>query len=132
MSEPTVPPPPSYTPPPPPVGGPPPGAANSNRSLMLVLAYLGPLAVIPLVTEKNDPEVQWHAKHGLVLFVAEIILFFALGILHFIPFLGWILGCLLTLVLPIAILVLHVLCIVKAQKGERLLIPGLSEFADRF
>ena len=132
MSEPTVPPPPSYTPPPPPIGTPPPGAANSNRSLMLVLAYLGPLAVIPLITEKNDREVQWHAKHGLVLFVAEIILFFVLSLLHFIPFLGWILGCLLTAVLPLGILILHVLCILKAVKGERLIIPGLSEFADRF
>lgn len=131
MSEPSVPPPPSYTPPPPPAGTPP-GAANPNRTLMLVLAYCGPLALIPLLVEKNDPEVQWHAKHGLVIFVAEIILFFVIGILHFIPFLGWILGCLLTVILPIASLILAIVCILKAVNGQRFIIPGLSEFADRF
>lgn len=131
MSEPSVPPPPSYTPPPPPAGTPP-GAANPNRTLMLVLAYCGPLALIPLLVEKNDPEVQWHAKHGLVIFVAEIILFFVIGILHFIPFLGWILGCLLTVILPIGSLILAILCIMKAVNGQRFIIPGLSEFADRF
>jgi uncharacterized membrane protein len=132
MSEPSVPPPPSYTPPPPPTGAPPSGAANPNRTLMLVLAYLGPLALVPLLVEKNDSEVQWHAKHGLVLFVAEIILFFVIGLLHFIPFLGWILGCLLTVVLPIAILILDIVCILRAVNGQRFIIPGLSEFADRF
>ncbi len=81
MSEPNVPPPPSYTPPPPPAGMPP-GGVSQNRGLMLALAYLGPLAIIPLVTEKDDPEVQWHAKHGLVLFVAEIILWIVLGFRH--------------------------------------------------
>ena len=41
---------------------------------MLVLSYLGILALIPLITEKNDREVQWHARHGLVLLVAYLIL----------------------------------------------------------
>lgn len=131
MSEPTVPPPPSYTPPPPPAGAPP-GAANSNRTLMLVLSYLGLLALIPLLVEKNDPEVQWHAKHGLVIFVAEIALFIVISILHFIPFLGTILGCLLSVILPLACLVLAIVCIMKAVNGQRFIIPGLSEFANRF
>ena len=42
---------------------------------MIVLSYLWILwPRSRCVVEKNDPEVQWHAKHGLVLFVAEIIL----------------------------------------------------------
>ena len=49
---------------------------------MIVLSYLGLLALIPLLVEKNDKEVQWHAKHGLVLLVAEIVLFIGLSILH--------------------------------------------------
>jgi uncharacterized membrane protein len=95
---------------------------------MLVLAYLGILAVIPLVVEKNDPEVQWHAKHGIVLFVAEVLLGILLGIItHFVPFAG----CVLWMVWPL-ILVLHIILIVKAINGQRLLIPGISEYADRF
>jgi uncharacterized membrane protein len=129
MSEPNVPPPPSYTPPPPPAGTPPPtGAVSPNRTIMLVLAYLGILAVIPLVVEKNDPEVQWHAKHGLVLLVCEIILGILIGIItHFVPFAG----CVLWLIWPL-IFIFHIFLIVKAVNGQRILIPGISEYADRF
>lgn len=131
MSEPNVPPPPSYTPPPPPIGTPPTGTASPNRGIMLVLAYLGPLAVIPLVTEKNDPEVQWHAKHGLVLFVAYIILCVILGILVHIP----VFGCLVALGFPLlglAYLLFAIYLILQAQKGQRVMVPGISEYANRF
>jgi hypothetical protein len=40
---------------------------------MIVLAYLWLLALIPLLVEKDDREVQWHAKHGLVLTVVEVV-----------------------------------------------------------
>ena len=45
-----------------------------NRGVMIVLAYLWLLALVPLLVEKQDPEVQWHAKHGLVLMIAELLL----------------------------------------------------------
>ena len=131
MSEPNVPPPPSYTPPPPPTGtAPPPGAVSPNRGIMLALSYLWFLAVIPLVVEKNDPEVQWHAKHGLVLFVAEIILWMIVGIITNIPIIGF-LGCILWLLWPL-ILIFRIILIIKAENGQRLIIPGISQYADRF
>ncbi len=104
---------------------------------MLVLSYLGILALIPLLVEKEDREVQWHAKHGLVLTAAEVVLAIALGIFATVlsvathGTLGCI-GCGIWTVLPLGILILHILCIVKALKGERLIIPGLSELADKF
>ncbi len=48
--------------------------ASPNRGVMIVLAYLWPLALVPLLLEKHDPDVQWHARHGLVLMVAELLL----------------------------------------------------------
>ena len=132
MSEPNVPPPPSYTPPPPPTGTmPPPGGVSPNRTIMLVLAYLGPLALIPFVVEKNDPEVQWHAKHGLVLFAAEVVLIIALSVLHFVPFLGWMFTC-VNCVLPLLIAIFHIFLIVQAVNGKRFLVPGISEYVNRF
>src|SRR5437870_4974725 len=53
------------------------GAPPPNRGLMIALAYLWPLAIVPLLLEKDDPEVQWHAKHGLVLMVAELVVLLA-------------------------------------------------------
>jgi uncharacterized membrane protein len=41
-------------------------------------------------------------------------------------------SCAIYPVYALAVVVVHVLCIVKGMKGERFLIPGLSPFADRF
>lgn len=138
MSEPPVPPPPSYTPPPPPppppsAGGP--GYVSPNRSIMIVLSYLGLLAIIPLVTEKDDTEVQWHAKHGLVLLVADIalvILTTVLDSMMTVVSFGCLGGCFLSGIAMIVIAVVHIMAIVKGVNGQRLIIPGLSELANRF
>ena len=129
--------PPSSAPPPPPPETPPPrDVVSENRNIMIVLSYLGLLALIPLLVEKDDREVQWHAKHGLVLTVVEVIVFIGLQVL--IMILGAVsggLGCIFGLLVPIfmvAVLIVHVLCIVKGLNGQRFLIPGISEFADRF
>jgi uncharacterized membrane protein len=129
-------------PPPPPPAEPPPQepaakeVVSENRNVMIVLAYLWLLALIPLLVEKDDREVQWHAKHGLVLTVVEVVVLIGLQIVVMI--LGAVsggLGCIFSLLLPVvmlAILIVHVLCIVKGINGQRFLLPGISEFADRF
>ena len=114
--------------PPPPPPPPPPAPVSSNRSVMLVLSYIGILALIPLLTEKNDREVQWHAKHGLVLLVAYLILTVGIFIASMIiGFFG-----LLQIPLWIGYLVVIILGITNALNGKRFVIPGVSEFADKF
>ena len=139
----------SAPPPPPPAAPPPPaepppevptptagGIVSENRKLMIVLSYLGLLALIPLLVEKEDSEVQWHAKNGLVLTAAEFVVFVGLAIAGMvIGAMSAGLGCILGLAWPlvmVAILVLHVMCIVKGLNGSRLVVPGISEFADKF
>lgn len=130
MSE--IPPPPgggSYTPPPSaPIGG---SAGSSDRTLMLVLAYLGIFALIPLFVKKDDREVQWHAKNGLVITVAWIILGILLGVISQMPFMGCAVQA-IWCVYPLLILVASIMGIVKAVNGKRFVIPGLSDFADKF
>ncbi|RMH17747.1 MAG: hypothetical protein D6696_14950 [Acidobacteria bacterium] len=124
----TPPPPPPSTPPPPP-SEPPAGGGSSNRSIMLVLSYLWLLALIPLLVEKEDREVQWHAKHGIVLMVAEFLVWIVLMVL------SSILSCLagiIAMFVWLAIVILHVMMIVQALNGKRMLIPGLSHYADQF
>ncbi|MEM7481192.1 MAG: hypothetical protein AAF481_08465 [Acidobacteriota bacterium] len=144
MTEPPVPPSPgdsaSPPPPPPPSAPPPPpssgGQPSQNRGLMIVLSYLWLLALIPLLVEKDDREVQWHAKHGLVLFAVEIVLWIGLFILGIVlAFVGDIVGCfttVLSFVAWIGILILHIMCIVKGVNGGRMIVPGVSQYADRF
>ena len=104
---------------------------------MLILSYLTIPALIPYLVEKEDKEVMWHARHGLVLFGAEILLFLAVSVvLNLFGGLfgdaGGCLGCAFVPVLSLAIMVLHLVCIVKAVNGKRFLIPGLSQYADKF
>jgi len=108
-------------------------APSSNRTVMIVLSYLWLLALIPLLVEKEDKEVQWHAKHGLVLLLAEIILWVLITMINIVT--GFFIGCLvgvLSLGLWVAIVILHILCIVKGVNGQRLTIPYVSEYADKF
>jgi uncharacterized membrane protein len=111
------------------------GAEGSpNRGVMIVLAYLWPLALVPLLLEKDDPDLQWHARHGLVLMIAEllvIVVYLAIASVVSLAALG--LGTVLAILLVaswIGVLALHVMAIVKGVSGARLIIPGLSEYAD--
>jgi hypothetical protein len=103
---------------------------SPNRGVMIVLAYLWPFALIPLIVEKDDPEVQWHARNGLALAIAELLLLFVyLLVMSFVSVaalgLGFVLGFLLVLVW-IGILGLHLVAILKGIGGGRLVVPGLS------
>lgn len=131
----TVPPPPpggSYTPPPPPpsppAGGP---GAPSDRSMMLILSYLWFLSIIPFVMKKDDPEVQWHAKNGLVWAIAITlidIVFVIFG--RFFP----VISCMISIVpcaLGVGYLIVTIMAILKAIKGERMRLPVLTDYAEK-
>jgi uncharacterized membrane protein len=118
-----------------PVPPPPPSGASSNRSLMTALSYLWILFLVPLLVEKNDKEVQWHAKHGMVLTIAEIVVSVALFIINTVLSAATAgLGCIFALLSPlvfVAFLVVRILCIVKGISGERFNIPGITQYVDR-
>lgn len=111
---------------------PPSGQRSSDQTVMLVLSYLGILALIPLLVEKEDSEVQWHAKHGLTLMVGWVVLSVAIAMLAAIPFVGAFLGCAVMPFLWLVILIVHIVAIVKALKGERLIVPVISDFVDKW
>src|SRR3954451_10015428 len=124
----------TYTPPPPPppIGG---GTApGSDRTVMVILSYLWILCLIPLLTKKDDNEVQWHAKNGLALLVAEIVvwvLFFVVGmVIRRILFAGCgvaVIEC----IIWIGFLVVRVMAIIKGVNGQRFRVPMISDFADK-
>ena len=133
---PSTPPPPgggSYTPPPPPPGGyAPPPAGGSDRTIFLVLSYLGILSLIPFLMKKDDSEVQWHAKNGVALFGAEVIVWIVFFILSFV--LRNVLSCGLTIincVIWIGFLAVSIICIVKAVGGQRFRIPVITDMAEK-
>jgi uncharacterized membrane protein len=138
MSEtPHVPPPPppppggSYTPPPPPPagGG---GAPASDRGIMIFLSYFGIFALIPLLTKKEDREIQWHAKNGLAIAIAWIVVAILWNVV------GYVLPATIALIwsglgcfVGLGFLILDIMAMVKAFGGQRMRIPVISDFADK-
>jgi hypothetical protein len=108
----------------------------TNRKSMTLLAYLWPLALVPLLLGKDDAEVQWHARNGIGLMVAELVLMFALTLLASIVSLVTLgLGCVLGLFIVcvwIGVFAVYILAVVKGRGGQRLVIPGLSQYASGF
>ncbi len=131
---PATPPPPgggSYTPPPPP----PPGGTSpsTDRTLMVVLSYLGLLALIPYLTKKEDPEIHWHAKNGVGLLILDVVVWVLLFILGFVVQ-NTAVGCGLATVnciVWIGLLALHIYCIIQAVGGKRPRIPVVTDFAEK-
>lgn len=108
------------------------GGASSDRTIMLVLSYLGILSLIPFFMKKDDPEVMWHAKNGVALFLAEIIWIViqtAVVFVH-VPFLGCITG-IVGCVVWIGFIALSIVCIVKAVNGQRFRIPVITDMAEK-
>lgn len=105
---------------------------RAQPTLMLVLSYLAFLGIIPLITGKRDREVRWHAANGLLLFGAvAAILFVATIIGVLVPPLSCVYPIVMFLVL-ILYSIIAILAVVKALNGERLIVPVISRYADRF
>ena len=103
---------------------------------MLVLAYLWPLALVPLLVARDDADVQWHARHGLVLTAVEGLLLFILVFVSAAATLAsFAAGCVLSVFIVLALLAimgLHAVAIIKALNGKRVIVPVVSSYAGRF
>lgn len=97
---------------------------REQDKIHLVLSYLGILALIPMLTVKDSPFVQYHAKQGVVLNIGGFVVLTVLGM---IPIVG-----LITCLLGPALLVVDVMAIMKALKGERWNLPVVSDLAAKF
>lgn len=95
---------------------------REQDKIQLVLAYLG-LWLIPLLTVKDSEYVQWHAKNALVLTIGGWIVVSILSAVTF--------GFGACLLVP-AFIVVCVMAMMKALKGERWHIPGVTDIATKF
>lgn len=106
----------------------------TGRALAAV-AYLPGLFLIGLLDAPKNRFVRFHARQGLVLFLAEVAVWVAMmiydGSVGRIPFVGLVLGASLRLVAGLAFLALALYGIVKALSGEMIRIPFLGDVADR-
>jgi len=102
--------------------------------VLLVLSYLGILALVPFLTARKE-FVLWHARQGLLLFGVSLITLFCMILVNVVLWqLSWVLGLLfliLLITMAFGILALVVACVLKAFEGKRWRIPFLGDFVDR-
>ena len=113
-------------PPPPPLGYAQPNttAAGLNENTASALAYLTfiPALIFLLVPPYNqNARIRFHAIQELGLSVVWM----CLGILFVVPILGWLVGMLGF----ISLVVVWILCILKASQGGAFKLPFLGDFA---
>lgn len=81
------------------------------------VSYLWILWIVPLLLKRNSNYVQFHAKQGMVLFVAEIIS-------GLIPVIGWLIGLIL--------IIFAVLGVLEALAGRFWELPILGKYVKNF
>jgi len=91
---------------------------EDNRVLSAI-GYVWILCLAPLFLKRNSRYAQFHAKQGLVLFVAETFVW----LIFWIPLIGW--------VLYAYVVVMAILGIMNALQGKYWEIPFLGKYARR-
>lgn len=95
---------------------------------MGILSYIGILALIPYLSEKNNKYVMYHAKQGMNLFIIELILGVALGFISTILWRLWFITNLIDTLFGLAVLALSIIGIVNVCNGEAKELPVVNQF----
>lgn len=97
-----------------------------DANLAGALTYvLGPITgILFLVLEKESKFVRFHAMQSTITFVALFVVSLVLGM---IPILGW----LLLLPYQLAVLILWIVLMFKAFKGEKFKLPTVGDLAEK-
>jgi uncharacterized membrane protein len=98
-------------------------SGQSKNITMAIVAYI--VFFVPLLTEyKNDPFVRYHVRQGFALFICGIAISILGSILPW--FLYWI-----TSLLGLTMLILFIMGIINASKGEEKPLPLIGKFAEQ-
>jgi len=91
--------------------------------IFAVIGYLGILCLVPLIFKRENKFALFHAKQGLVLFLAEI----AAWIIMMIPVLG-----LIGLLGIFVFAVISLIAMIQALMGNYWKIPVIADLSDKF
>ncbi len=97
---------------------------EANKAVTF-LSYLGILALIPLLANKDSKFAQFHAKQGLILALAVIVGVWISGL---IPVLGWMI---LSPAISIGGIVLMIMGLINVANGEMKDLPIIGDFSKK-
>ena len=103
---------------------------NSNKA-MAILAYFGPLVLIPIFAAKQSKFARYHSNQGLVLLIASILYGIAYSILSSIILaISWRLYFIVSIIglVSIVITILAIIGIINAATGKAKELPLIGKF----
>ena len=98
-----------------------------QNKVMAILAYLSWLVLIPLFAAKESKFARYHCNQGIMLAIAEIVVWVIFGILSIIPYVGWIFIVLNSLI-SLVCFVFAVTGIINAANGKAKELPFIGKF----
>ncbi len=101
---------------------------KEENKVKAILACIPIVGLILLFVEKDDDFVRYYGAQYTIVGAAGMVLPIVMGILAIIPVLGWIIACMAPIV-SLAVLVLVVMGMIKANSGEKFQIPLVHEYA---
>lgn len=54
------------------------GEASVSSKVMAAMSYLGILCLVPLIMNRQDPYVRFHARQGVILWMIEVLAIYTL------------------------------------------------------
>lgn len=101
-----------------------PTSGPEKNTLMAVLSYIGPLAIVSFLVAKDDPFVKYHVKQGFVLLTIEVALYFLMMVLPIIwPIIH---------LAQLGVLILAIVGIINAVGGKEKELPFVGKYSSHF
>ncbi len=98
---------------------------TDNSAAGLAYVTIIPAIIFLVVAPYNQKSfIRFHCWQSIFLFVAAVVIHI---VLLFIPFVGWV----LSLPFSLLVIVVWVVCLVKAFNGQRFSIPLIGKFAEQ-
>lgn len=102
-----------------------------KNKVMAILAYI--IWLIPYFGAKDSKFAMYHAKQGLVLFLASLALYVGYWLLwRILPWSMWGFISLVSTVFSLAVLALAIIGIINASQGEAKELPIIGKYSKKF
>jgi uncharacterized membrane protein len=99
------------------------GLSDSAAGVLCYVTFIPAIVFLAMEPYNRSPFVRFHAWQSIFMGIAAIAMEIILGL---IPIVGWILAPILSL----GFLILWIIVLIKASKGERYKLPFIGNFAE--
>jgi uncharacterized membrane protein len=100
---------------------------QDNTMIFAILSYISILFIVGMIADPQNQKLKFHTNQGLVLFITEVILGIASGIISIFPLIN-ILSPLFGFAIWAVSVILSVIGIINASKGEEKQLPIIGKY----